>query len=297
MIEKFHEERAMRSGALLIIILLSILTLCPGTALCQENPYRMGLKAHEAGDLRKAIELYNEFLKDNPNNKDARYARGLALFETGDAYEAQKDFQWLVARYPDDYRAILMLAKADLRLGMAQESRELFRKVLRRYPKNTDAMIGIGEAEYEMGNRFTGEDWLKKALAREPGNKPLKEALRAIKDLNRRYLAQERKRKRQAVLAELNQAIWAAGREWTKRYKEAKARQEALEREIAIQKEIAAAGAPEVIIERKNYYYPNYPYYPHYSDGFMYPQPKKYSFEYSYQRSNTIPLLPWAVAP
>jgi tetratricopeptide (TPR) repeat protein len=266
-------------------------------AMGRDNLYQQGLTKHEAGELTEALKLYNRFLDNNPNHKDARYARGLASFETGDVMAAQNDFEWLVKRYPDDYRSILMLAKASLAAGMAEESKDLFRKTLRRYPKNIDAMIGMGEAEYALGNRFTGEDWLRRALELEPDNEPLRRAFREIKDLNRKYLAKERKRRRQAVLAKLNQAIWAAGREWTRRYKEVKARQELLENEIAIQKEIAAAGAPEVIVEKKNYYYPYYPYKPQYRSGFTQPGVTNYSFEYSYQRRQSLPLLPWAVAP
>lgn len=82
-----------------IIILSSILFIVSGLTFAQNESkdpvvvYNQAQDAHEKGDLKQAIKLYEEAIKIAPEFPEAEYQRGTALQSLGNYSEAEKAFR------------------------------------------------------------------------------------------------------------------------------------------------------------------------------------------------------------
>lgn len=184
-------------------VLAAVLILAAGLAPARAaDPADL---AFDAGDYDRALELYDDRLRDEPedlpalvrsgkllswiNRYDeaiARYDRALALDPTlaGARLERAKVLTWdgqlepavegyrnYLADYPEDVEARMGLARCLSWLGRHEESRQEFAKVVEVKPGHVDALLGIART-YAWSGRFgEARDWYQRTLRVNPGNK------------------------------------------------------------------------------------------------------------------------------
>jgi Flp pilus assembly protein TadD len=59
--------------------------------------FEQGQNAHARGDLRKALEFYEEAIKVRPEFPEAEYQRGIVLFSLGRLTDAESGFRRAIA--------------------------------------------------------------------------------------------------------------------------------------------------------------------------------------------------------
>jgi len=105
----------------------------------------MGQDAHEAGDLQRAIELYERAIKLEPEFPEAEYQRASALVSLNRLPEAEKGFLRAAELQPEWSLPYLALGKLYLRLERLSDAEE---KLVRSYEldgKNKAALIALSD--------------------------------------------------------------------------------------------------------------------------------------------------------
>ena len=112
-----------------------------------------GVQLFEAGELEKAKEFFENFVKENSENSEAFYYLGRILFEENDLKKAEKQFKkavklepnsslyhtWLGHTYGNRINNVIFFKK----MGMARNIKKQYEKALQLDPNNTDAIEGI----------------------------------------------------------------------------------------------------------------------------------------------------------
>ena len=93
---------------LFVLVLVSLLSISTAfNALAQEQPsesddavaiFNQGQDAHEKGDLKTAIELYQKALKIIPEFPEAEYQMGAAYLSLGQTENAEKACQIIIEK-------------------------------------------------------------------------------------------------------------------------------------------------------------------------------------------------------
>jgi Flp pilus assembly protein TadD len=232
----------MKAIALSIIGFL-ILPLMPNGVVAQEKGqadvhYQQGVAFHEASKTREALSEFQEALSVDPQHSGAMYGRALCCYHLKDFDNARKAFRELLVFHPRDARAMTMLAKLELDSGSPQAAKRLYLKVLEQYPKDPTILVGLGLAEYSVGNTFAGQEFLEKASKLEPDNRELGDLVHRIRKANLAQLRAEAAEKRRRIVQAFNEAVYAQGRAWTKRYEQALAQFEEEDRKIDKMREL-----------------------------------------------------------
>lgn len=82
------------------------------------------------GQVDKALQLYTDILKINPQNTQANYWTGIIYFNRKSYGQAAYYFERVASLYPFDYDANFSLASTYHNLGRKAEARLLYSKVL-----------------------------------------------------------------------------------------------------------------------------------------------------------------------
>ena len=129
--------------------LVSVLFIA-GTAAqeSQEDPtteaialFNKGQDAHEAGDLKTAIELYEKALKLMPDFPEAELQRGNAYRSLGDLETAESAFRRAVSLREDWSLAIANLGSVLVRRGKFDEAKPLLKRAIELDSENTPAHV------------------------------------------------------------------------------------------------------------------------------------------------------------
>ena len=196
--------------------LISLTLLCAGAAQAQTDPafvdgaedpiklFERGQDAHARGELRLALEFYEEAIKLRPEFPEAEYQRAAALVSLGDLQGGEKALRraielrgdWalphaslgsLLARArrdreaepalrraleldPKNLPALDALADLRMRSGDLRESLELWRRATATKEANASHWIGRGAAERAAGDRAAALASFDRALAIDPDN-------------------------------------------------------------------------------------------------------------------------------
>src|ERR1700690_4289334 len=105
------------------IFLGAMLFVC--LAAAQERPEQILQRAvalHQAGDAEKAIPLYREFLKLQPQAAEIRSNLGAALASTGRYEEAIAEYREALKRLPGDPRIRMNIALSLYKAGRIPEA-------------------------------------------------------------------------------------------------------------------------------------------------------------------------------
>ena len=98
-----------------------------------------GLKAHHAGDLAKAAELYGRALQARPDHADALNLAGACAFAQGQTEAAIRLISRAILALPTHFDAYMNLAEALAHAGRAREAADTCRRALIAKPDFVDA--------------------------------------------------------------------------------------------------------------------------------------------------------------
>lgn len=132
---------------------------------------KRGLAAHVAGDNEKALDLYNDVLEADKDNKFALYNIGLIRQNTGDTAEAEKLYRQVVAIDPNYAPALFNLAVLEFEQGNNEEAIALYRRVIAITPDDANAHLNLGFALKAVGNQKEGNQELATAVKLNPSLK------------------------------------------------------------------------------------------------------------------------------
>ena len=142
-------NRSFSSFSLILVLLVS-LCLCTGV-LGQDDSkegeaialFNKGQDAHENGDLRAAIELYERALKIIPEFPEAHLQRGSALLSLGRIDEAEAAYRAAVKLREDWSLALAQLGAVLVRRGNIEEAGTVLKNAIAADPDNTPAWVAM----------------------------------------------------------------------------------------------------------------------------------------------------------
>ncbi len=181
--------------------------------------YRRGTGLFSQGRPAEAVTAFEESLRSDPDDGEARYGLANALARAGRLDAAVAEYDRLLARQPGHWAAHINLGVALARLNRRAEAKEHFLAALRLSPQNADAhgnlglallqegryeeaighfreslrtrpadtraMVNCAEALLRTGRPDEAGEWCREALRLEPGNTRARDLLRRIETANR----------------------------------------------------------------------------------------------------------------
>lgn len=126
------------------------------------------LEAHAAGDLDEAVELYEEVLVLDPQNRFAYYNLGLIDQTRGLDESAAAEYEQAIAVAPGFTPAMFNLAIIRAGQGAVDEAIALYRDVIALDDADARAHLNLGFLLVESGEREEGERELSRAVELDP---------------------------------------------------------------------------------------------------------------------------------
>jgi tetratricopeptide (TPR) repeat protein len=105
--------------------------------------FQQGQDLHEAGDLKRALELYEQAIKLRPEFPEAEYQRATALITLNRLPEAEKGLRRSIELQPEWSLPYTTLGKLLVRLGRNDEAEKLLNRALELDEKNTAALVAL----------------------------------------------------------------------------------------------------------------------------------------------------------
>jgi tetratricopeptide (TPR) repeat protein len=136
-------------------VIFLTLVLCLSTAHAQTNSiasdgeddpvklFQQGQDLHEAGDLKRALELYEQAIKLRPEFPEAEYQRANALITLNRLPEAEKGLRRSIELQPEWSLPYTTLGKLLVRLERGDEAEQLLNQALELDEKNTAALVAL----------------------------------------------------------------------------------------------------------------------------------------------------------
>jgi len=140
---------------LILILAIAVGIFIPSSIDCQapsaQALYEQAGKALDAGNTTKAIELYQELLRQAPDSIEARTNLGVALAQEGHFGEAAQQYRQVLSRDPQNEMTLLNLGLAIYKQGDFGEARNQFEKVHRLSPGNQQAFYLLADCDLRLG--------------------------------------------------------------------------------------------------------------------------------------------------
>jgi len=123
----------------------------------------------DAGQPKRALDVYDAALRATPDDQDLLYARALVLEQQGDAAAAERDLAAILQHAPDDAEALNALGYTlTLHTTRYAEAQGYIQRALVLQPGDPAIMDSMGWVEYRLGNDPLALEYLKQAYAAEP---------------------------------------------------------------------------------------------------------------------------------
>lgn len=169
---KTRPARALRARALPLLAVVLAFGLL-GAACGESKPPNVdaqveeGLEAHAAGDIERAVKIYNAVLAKQPANKYALYNLGLIDQNAGRLKEAIARYRAALVADPDFEPALFNLAIA-LTPGDPQQAETLYRRIIELNPNHASAHLNLGFLLKSMGKEAEGQQEIDIAVTLDP---------------------------------------------------------------------------------------------------------------------------------
>lgn len=110
------------------------------------------LNRQQEGDERRALNMVEAVLADDPGNPRARYVAGLMYFYLGDAEQALDRFEAVRTAEPDDPHVAYFTGQALGQLGRHAEALDAYRDAMQLDPYLRSAYYGAALAQRQLGD-------------------------------------------------------------------------------------------------------------------------------------------------
>jgi len=122
----------------------------------------------DAGQTKRALDVYDTALNAVPDDHDLLYARALVLEQKGDAAAAEHDLAAILQHAPDDAEALNALGYTlTLHTTRYAEAQGYIQRALVLQPGDPAIMDSMGWVEYRLGDDALALEYLKEAYAAE----------------------------------------------------------------------------------------------------------------------------------
>lgn len=159
--------------ALLCVAPISAQTADDGTT--EDDPvqlFQQGQDAHEAGDLNRAVALYDRAIKARPEFPEAEFQRANALVSLNRLPEAEKGFRRALELQPDWSLPYTTLGQLLSRLDRVDEAEKLLSRAIELDDKNVTAVVALADLYLRTKAARDKMQSLLEALKRATGNNP-----------------------------------------------------------------------------------------------------------------------------
>jgi predicted Zn-dependent protease len=95
------------------------------------------------GDLKTALQRFEEFRKQYPDRDDGRREYADALFRAGRTQEAMPQYEWLLKRYPNDPELMRTFVDALLQVGDHPRAKHWLADAMTRFPDRVDFAVSL----------------------------------------------------------------------------------------------------------------------------------------------------------
>ena len=135
------------------------------------TPYfQLGTLAQQAGDLRTALDYYEQARELVPGSPEALANIGGVLVEMGMADSGAVVLEETLDLDPRNEIALVNLALVYVKRGMTDEAEGLFRRVLEVNPENTKALVNMSSIYIGKGDIDSTAAYLERASESSPGD-------------------------------------------------------------------------------------------------------------------------------
>lgn len=135
-----------------------------------------------AGEIGKAVALYQKVLSRRPAHPAALREMGLAAFDTGALDVAEGLMTRAVEAAPRAAAGHIALGRVRAALGRPDEAIASYRKALTLAPNTAEIFPLLGEAQLDAGDRDDARKSFRMALKLRPGNRLVAHMLAALED-------------------------------------------------------------------------------------------------------------------
>jgi tetratricopeptide (TPR) repeat protein len=166
----------MRLASLAAALLIVFVAAAPVNA--QNDELQETSQLLKQGQLDRALERVDAYLKTRPKDARGRFLRGLILTEQNKPNDAIKAFTELTQDYPELPEPYNNLAVLYASQGQYDKARASLEMAIRTHPSYSTAHENLGDIYAKMASQA-----YDKALQLDKGNTPLQTKLNLIKDL------------------------------------------------------------------------------------------------------------------
>lgn len=130
----------------------------------KEFRYKLGLaeSLRRMGELKVAIEMYDQIIELKPGHVDAFEGKALAVMAQGDVEEASKLFQRILEREPNRWRSLNALGILFASKNLPSDGMQYLDEALIQSPKNPSVLNNIGLVQAMMKQYPSAVDSLDK---------------------------------------------------------------------------------------------------------------------------------------
>ena len=129
-----------------------------------------GYQMLESGQLKQAVDFFQEVLEDYPENKTANICLGRAVGLSGNPSRALQIFAKANELYPNDFELGLNIAEAYLWNNLPKQSLEVYTSLLIENSENYTANLGTANCYYELQDYENALLYIENAISIQPNN-------------------------------------------------------------------------------------------------------------------------------
>jgi tetratricopeptide (TPR) repeat protein len=155
-----------------------------GMALAPDNPtlrhklqYHLATALAMSGDVRAAVEQFEDVVKRSPDFARAHYSLGILMASGGRGQQAIEHLSAAVKYDPTNAEARLRLAEVLRLVGRPEESLPHYEQVIQSDPRLVEAWLGYAQALVSLKRDAQARERLTEALRVNPGQPQLTGAL------------------------------------------------------------------------------------------------------------------------
>lgn len=134
----------------------------------EEDFYGLAQNAFQGKNYKKAEELLNKFLIDQPNSKEGRELLGETYIELNDYEKAKECYDKVLKAAPKDIQIMAKMAKVLELLQQFDQAKDLYQKAAQENPDSIELNNSIGVVNLKQGNLKEAQEIFEKAIEKNP---------------------------------------------------------------------------------------------------------------------------------
>jgi Flp pilus assembly protein TadD len=170
-----------KKGWVAISALVALAFLAPYVAAKQEpsleSLYKQAMEADDRGDVQKAIALYQELLRRQPDSVEARTNLGVALAKAGRYDEATAQYREALKRDPKNPVVRLNLALSQYKQADFQMAASELQDLRKDHPENQQSLYLLADCFLRLGRNSEVVELLEPAYQAHPEDRAIDYAL------------------------------------------------------------------------------------------------------------------------